>query len=161
MVSQVVPVVKNTPANAGHIRDLGLILGLGKYPEVGQGNPLQYSCLENPMDRGAWQGIVHGVTKHWTQLKWLSTHITIHLILCLLKWYKCNLLKIIYFNIIKICCNVLHINNFCILLSEPVTFIIISNVTQSLLCARHCSRHFVCTECTQSPDDSVKEVLLL
>ena len=128
MVSQVVPVVKNMPANAGHVRDLGSILGLGRYPGVGKGNPLQYSCLENPMDRGAWQGVVHGVTKHWTQLKWLSTHVTIHLILCLLKWYKCNLLKIISFNIIKICCNVWHINNFCIPLSEPATFIIIGNV---------------------------------
>ena len=50
-------VVKNLPANAG---DTGLILGLGRSPGVGNGNPLQYSCLENSMDRGAWQTVVHG-----------------------------------------------------------------------------------------------------
>ena len=49
--------------------DLGLIPGLGRSPGEGNGNPLQYSCLENPMDRGAWQDIVHGVAKSWT---WLS-----------------------------------------------------------------------------------------
>ena len=62
-------VVKNIPANAGGARDakdLGLILGLGRSPGEGHGNPLQYSCLENPMDRGAWQATVHGVTKIWT-----------------------------------------------------------------------------------------------
>ena len=40
----------------------------------GHGNPLQYSCLENPMDRGAWQATVHGITQSWTRLNWLSTH---------------------------------------------------------------------------------------
>ena len=50
--SQVVLVVKNQPANAGDVRDAGLILGLGKSPGVGHGNPLRYSCLEDPMDRG-------------------------------------------------------------------------------------------------------------
>ena len=53
-------VVKNPPANAG---DVGLIPGSGKSPGEGNGNPLQYSCLENPMDRGAWRAIVHGVAK--------------------------------------------------------------------------------------------------
>ena len=48
--SQVVPVIQNLPANAGHKRDAGSIPGLGKSPEGGHGNPLQYSCLENPMD---------------------------------------------------------------------------------------------------------------
>ena len=52
--------MKNPPTNAG---DIGLIPGLGRYPEEGNGNPLQYSCLGNPMDRGAWRAIVHGVTK--------------------------------------------------------------------------------------------------
>ena len=47
-------VVKNLPANAGDIRDTGSIPGLGRAPGVGNGNPLQYSCLENPMDTGAW-----------------------------------------------------------------------------------------------------------
>ena len=54
-------VVKNLPANAGDARDVGSIPGLGKSPGVGNGNPLQYSCLGNPMDRGAWQAAAHGV----------------------------------------------------------------------------------------------------
>ena len=62
-------VVKNPPANARDIRDEGLIPGSGRFPGGGQGNPLQYSCLEDPMDRGAWQAIVHRVTKSWIQLK--------------------------------------------------------------------------------------------
>ena len=53
-------VVKNLPANAG---DVGSILGLGRFPGEGNGNPLQYSCLGNPMDRGAWQATVHGVAE--------------------------------------------------------------------------------------------------
>jgi len=52
-------VVKNPPANAGAIRDLGLIPDLGRSPGEGNGNLLQYSCLENPMDRGAWQAAVY------------------------------------------------------------------------------------------------------
>ena len=59
--SQVVLVVKNLPANVGDIRDAGLIPGLGRTPGEGNGNPLQYSCLENPMDREAWQTTVHGI----------------------------------------------------------------------------------------------------
>ena len=73
VVSQVVLAVKNLPANAGDVRDTGSIPGLGRSPEEGNGNPLQYSCLENPMDRGAWLAIVHRVTKSRTQLKQLST----------------------------------------------------------------------------------------
>ena len=53
--SQVGLVVKNLPTNAGDIRDLGSIPGSGRSPGGGHGNPVQYSCLENPMDRGAWQ----------------------------------------------------------------------------------------------------------
>ena len=49
--------------------------GSGSFPGVENGNPLQYSCLENPMNRGAWWATVHGVTKSWTQLKRLSMHI--------------------------------------------------------------------------------------
>ena len=63
-----------TPANAGDTREAGLILGLGRSLGGGHGNPLQYSCLENPMDRGAWPTIVHRVAKSQTQLKWLSAH---------------------------------------------------------------------------------------
>ena len=55
--------VKNLPANAGDKRDLGLIPGLGRVPEIGNGKPLQYSCLENPMDRGAWWATVRGVAE--------------------------------------------------------------------------------------------------
>ena len=66
--------VKNLPANVGDIRDSGLIPGLGRSPGAGNGNPLQYSCLENPMDRGAWWATVHGVAKSQTRLKLLSTH---------------------------------------------------------------------------------------
>ena len=55
--------VKNLPASAGDTRDAGLILGLERSPEGGNGNPIQYSCLENSIDRGAWQAIVHRVTK--------------------------------------------------------------------------------------------------
>ena len=54
------------PANAGDIRDVGSIPGLGRSPEEGNGNPLQYSCLENPMDRGAWWATIHRVRKIWT-----------------------------------------------------------------------------------------------
>ena len=63
---QVVLVVKNPPANSGDIRDEGSIPGSGRSPGGGHGNPLQYSCLKNPMDRGAWW--VHGVAKSQTQL---------------------------------------------------------------------------------------------
>ena len=61
--SQVAPVVKNLPANAGDVRDAGLIPGLGRSAGGGHGNPLQYSCLENPRDRGAWRAMVHRVTE--------------------------------------------------------------------------------------------------
>ena len=68
--SQVTLVIKNSPANAG---DAGSVPGLGRFPGGGHGNPLQYSCLGNPMDREAWQAAVYGVAKCWTQLKQLST----------------------------------------------------------------------------------------
>ena len=55
-------VVKNPSASGGDTRDMGSIPGSGRSPEEGNGNPLQYSCLENSMDRGAWQAIVHGIT---------------------------------------------------------------------------------------------------
>ena len=60
-------VVKNPPANSGESRrDVSSIHGLLKSPRVGNDNPLQYSCLENFMDKGSWQATVHGVTKSWT-----------------------------------------------------------------------------------------------
>ena len=62
-VSHVALVVKNLPANAGEVKDTDLIPGSGRSPGEGHGNPLQYSCLENPMDRGAWLATVHRVAK--------------------------------------------------------------------------------------------------
>ena len=64
----VFPVGSEDKASACNVGDLGSIPGLGRVPGEGNGNPLQYSCLENPMDRGAWQATVHGVAKSWTQL---------------------------------------------------------------------------------------------
>ena len=67
--SQVVLVVKNLPANAGDKRDMASVPGSGRSPGGGHSNPLQYFCLENPMDRGAWQATVYKVAKSQTQLK--------------------------------------------------------------------------------------------
>ena len=64
--SEVASVVKNPPANAGDEGDIGSILGSGRSPGEGNGSPLQASCLDNPMDRGAWWTTVHGVTKSST-----------------------------------------------------------------------------------------------
>ena len=60
--------VKNPPTDAGDTRNTGSIPGSGRSPGVGNGNPLQYSCLENSMDRGTWWATVHGVAKSQTQL---------------------------------------------------------------------------------------------
>ena len=70
--------VKNLPANTEDIKDAGSIPGLGRSSGEGHGNPPQYSCLENPMDREAWWGTVHGVIKSQTQLKQLSTQHDLH-----------------------------------------------------------------------------------
>ena len=59
-------VVKNPPTNTGDVRDMGLIPRSGRSPGGGLDNPLQYPCLDNPMDRGAWWAAVHGVTKSQT-----------------------------------------------------------------------------------------------
>ena len=66
--------VKNPSANTGDIRDVGSIPGLGRSPGGRNGNPLQYSGLENPLDREAWRATVYRVAKSQTQLKRLSTH---------------------------------------------------------------------------------------
>ena len=71
-------VVKNPPPNAG---DMGLIPGSGRFPAGGNGNPLQHSWLENPMDRGAWWALVHRVAKSWIQVKWVSTRTHTHIIM--------------------------------------------------------------------------------
>ena len=70
---QVVTVVRNASASSEDSKDMCSVPGLGRCPGGVHGNPLQYSCLENPMGRGAWQATVHGVTKSLTLLKWLST----------------------------------------------------------------------------------------
>ena len=66
--------VKNLPANAGHARDMGLIPVLERSAEVGDGNPLWHSCLENPMDRGAWWATVHVAAKSQTRLSTKHHH---------------------------------------------------------------------------------------
>ena len=73
VVSQVALVVKNPPVNVGDLRDRDSVPGVGRSPGGGHSNPLQYSCLESPMDR-AWWATAHGVTKSQTRLKQLSTH---------------------------------------------------------------------------------------
>ena len=67
-------VVRNVPASARDARDMGSILGLGTSPGIGNGNMLQYSCLENSMHRGAWRAIVPGVARSQTTTEQLSTH---------------------------------------------------------------------------------------
>ena len=67
---------KNPPASARDARDEGSIPGSGRSPGEGNGNPLQYSCLGNSMDRGAWQATVHRVAKSWTRL---SVHTLTHI----------------------------------------------------------------------------------
>ena len=71
--------VKNLPTNAGDVRDVDLIPGLGRSPGGGHGHPLQYSCLENPVGRGAWQATVHRVTKGQTCLKRLSSSMILNI----------------------------------------------------------------------------------
>ena len=66
--------VKNPPASAGDVRDAGSIPGSGRSPGGGHGNPLQHSCLGNPVDRGAWWATVHRIAKSQTQLKQVSMH---------------------------------------------------------------------------------------
>ena len=115
-------VLKNLPVNAGDRRNPGSVPGSGLCPGVENRNSLQCSCLENPMDRGAW-AIVHGVAKRWTRLKWLSTHACMstesmipsnHLILC------CYLLLLpSIFSSIRVFSNELAL---CIKLSEYWSF---------------------------------------
>ena len=66
--------MKNPPVNAGDLINVGLIPAPGRFFGGGHGNPLQYSCLEDPMDRGAWRATVHGVAKNQILLKRLSIH---------------------------------------------------------------------------------------
>ena len=77
--------VNHPPANAGDTRDTDWVPGLGSSPAGGNGNPLQYSCLENAMDKGAWQATVHRVAKNQTQLKQLPVHAC-----CKMAAHQCN-----------------------------------------------------------------------
>ena len=86
--ASLVVVVKNPPGNAG---DIGSILGWERSPGGGNGKPLQYSCLKNPMDTEAWQATIHGVAKSWT---WLSTHT------CILRSLKKKKFKFLMINVI-------------------------------------------------------------
>ena len=70
--------VKNLPANAGETRDVSLIPGSGRSPRIGNGNPLQYSCLENPMNRGAWRATVYGVAECECACTHARTHTHTH-----------------------------------------------------------------------------------
>ena len=83
-------VAKESTCNSG---DLSLIPGSGRFPGVGNGNPLQYSCLENSMDRGAWQAIIHGVTKIQTRL---STHTNIHIKATLVRLGTIDFIDLMY-----------------------------------------------------------------
>ena len=89
--SQVAAVVNKSPAKALDIRDMGSFPGSGRSPGGGQGNPLQYSCLDNLMVRRAWWALVHGVTQSQTQLNRLSTH-NMHNIIVYL--YHCGVLSV-------------------------------------------------------------------
>ena len=80
-------VVKKLPANAGGIRDMGLIPRSGRSPGAENGNPFQHSCLENSMDRGAWWAIVYGAARSTARLS-VRTHTHTHLILCFNRFLK-------------------------------------------------------------------------
>ena len=76
LVAAAAAVIKNPPANAGDVRNMGSIPGLGRPPGGEHGNPLQYCCLENPVDGGAWWATFHGVAKSQTRLSdWTATEI--------------------------------------------------------------------------------------
>ena len=117
-VSQVVLVVKNPPANAGELRDAGSIPGSGKSPGEGHGNPLQCSCLENPMDRGAWWAAVCGAAQSWTQLKWFNTHSHCgenneFLLMCLLATHISSLVKCVFGTSDKLAIRLLVFSFYC------------------------------------------------
>ena len=82
--AQVVLVVKKMPPNVADLRDMCFILRWGRYPWEGNSNPLQYSYLENFIDRGAWWATVHRVIKSQTWLKWLTMHA--HMYICMCIW---------------------------------------------------------------------------
>ena len=92
--------VENPPASAGDLGDVGLIPGLGRCPGGGNGNQLQYSCLESSMDRGAWKATAHGIAQSWTRLKRLSLQVCATPDVCGFLKKKKKLQKILPFNIL-------------------------------------------------------------
>ena len=82
--------VKNPPASAGDAGDVGLMSGLGRSPRGGNGNPLQYSCLGNPMDRGAWQTTVNGLVKSQTYSVAEHTHCSLYLFIWVVGFVECG-----------------------------------------------------------------------
>ena len=106
--SQVVLVVKNPPVNAGDGGNAGSIPGSGTSPRRGHGNPLQYSCLENPMDRGPWRATVHEVAESHRWLKWLSTHA---LLLQRIQYFFFNWGIVAFQYCFSFCCTVKWIND--------------------------------------------------
>ena len=86
--SQVALVIKNLPANAEDLRDAGSIPGSGRSARGGHGNPLQYSSLENPTDRGAWQVMFHRIARSRTLLKWLNMHVCMNETIKVPKMFK-------------------------------------------------------------------------
>ena len=90
-MAQVVLVQKNMPANAGDVRDVGLIPGSGRFPGEGNGTPLQYSCLENPMDRGAWWATVLGSQR--VRHNWRDSAHACNLSLEIFRWMKHSILE--------------------------------------------------------------------
>jgi len=93
-------VVKNPPANAGDAGVEGLIPGSGRSPGEGNGNPLQYSYLENPMDRGAWWATVHGVAKSQTQLS-MCVYVCVCVCVCVCIYIYIYICKIVSHLILK------------------------------------------------------------
>ena len=103
--------VKNLPADTGDAKDIGLISGLGRFPGGGHGNPLQCSCMENAMGRGAWWVIVHRVAKSLTCLKGLSTHAYTytHIHAYAYTWVITHIL-VYFFSFIFICWRLITLN---------------------------------------------------
>ena len=130
-------VVKNLPANAGDIRDAGLIPGLGRSPGGGHGNPLQYSCLESLMDREAWWATAHQFPKSPTWLKQLGMHIIIndveHISQCLLAicvsfgeslfWSSVHFLTVLFDYLILSCMSYLYV-----LVINPLSVALFENI---------------------------------
>ena len=94
---------KSLPTNARDARDVGSIPGSGRSSGGGNGNTLQYFCLGNPMDRGAWQATGHGVAKNQTRLKWLSMHIC-HIVSGMDSLTILSLQNDLFFGLVKILC---------------------------------------------------------